>query len=167
MMVKFLTAGWLLLSALSSAATALTTCVVPKSKCTKPDASDAKVIADIFAKCSQDSVIEFSEGVDYNVFSPVKATNLSNVIISLKGNWNLPQNISAMQALVAKAGGSLTWFTIGGKNVQILGTPNVRTIVDSYSRIVELTPVDHHGMDQVLRTSMVGSKRTRCNWNTQ
>lgn len=124
MMVKSLVAGWLLLSATASA---LQTCVVPSQyKCSKEKASDAAAISEVFARCSQDSIIEFSQGVDYNVFSPIKATNLSNVIISLKGNWNLPQNVSAVQQLVAAAGGSLTWFTLGGKNVQILGTPNVR-----------------------------------------
>jgi len=122
-MIKPLAAGLLLLSA---TAAALQTCVVPSQyKCSKGVASDADAIAEVFARCSQDSIIEFSQGVDYNVFSPVKATNLSNVIISLKGNWNLPQNITAMQSLVAAAGGSLTWFTFGGKDVQILGTPNV------------------------------------------
>lgn len=126
MMLKSLTASWLLLSATVAA---LQTCVVPsQNKCSKGKVSDAAAIAEVFARCSQDSIIEFSAGVEYNVFSPVKATNLSNVIISLKGNWNLPQNITAMQGLVAAAGGSLTWFTFAGKNVQILGTPNVRIL---------------------------------------
>jgi hypothetical protein len=123
MMFKSLTAAWLLVST----ATALQTCVVPSQyKCSKGKASDAGAIAEVFARCSHDSIIEFSEGVDYNVFSPITAKNLSNVVISVKGNWNLPQNITAVQQLVAAASGSLTWFTLAGKNVQILGTPNVR-----------------------------------------
>lgn len=126
-MVKMLAASWLLLCACATTA-ALQTCVVPSQyKCSKGKASDAAAISEVFARCSQDSIIEFSAGVDYNVFSPIKATNLSNVIISLKGNWNLPQNVTTIQQLVAAASGSLTWFTLGGKNVQILGTPNVRT----------------------------------------
>jgi len=124
MMVKSLAAGWLLLST----AAALQTCVVPSQyNCSKGKASDAAAIAEVFARCSQNSIIEFSEGVDYNVFSPITAKNLSNVVISLKGNWDLPQNVSAVQELVAAAGGSLTWLTLAGKNVQILGTPNVRS----------------------------------------
>ncbi|KAH8903906.1 family 28 glycosyl hydrolase [Coniochaeta sp. PMI_546] len=124
-MVKSLAASWLLFIA---TAAALQTCVVPSQyKCSKGKASDAAAISEVFARCSQDSIIEFSQGVDYNVFSPIKATNLSNVIISLKGNWNLPQNVTAIQQLVAAASGSLTWFTLGGKNVQILGTPNITT----------------------------------------
>lgn len=124
MIVKTLAASVLLWSA---AASALRTCVVPAMcKCSGGDVSDAAVISDVFARCSQDSIIEFSESVDYNVFSPIEATNLSNVVISLKGNWNLPQNVSAIQELVAAANGSLTWFTLGGNNVSILGTPNVR-----------------------------------------
>ncbi|KAB5533598.1 family 28 glycosyl hydrolase [Coniochaeta sp. 2T2.1] len=113
---------------LLSTASALQTCVVPSQfKCSKGLASDSAAISEVLARCSQDSIIEFSEGVEYNVFSPIKATNLSNVVISLKGNWNLPQNVTAVQELVAAAGGSLTWYTLGGKNVQILGTENITT----------------------------------------
>lgn len=124
MIAKALAASGLLLS---GAASALQTCIVPTMcTCSGSEMSDAAVLSDVFARCSQDSIIEFAEGVDYNVFSPLVATNLSNVVISLKGNWNLPQNVSAVQELVAAANGSLTWFTFAGNNVSIIGTPNVR-----------------------------------------
>lgn len=120
-------ASLLLLSSLCSSGLALTTCVVPsRYKCSNGTASDADAIASAFAKCSKDAVIEFKEGVDYNVFAPIKATNLSNVVISLKGNWNLPQDISAVQRYVNAAGGSLSWFEFAGDNVQLIGTPKVR-----------------------------------------
>lgn len=116
----------LLLSSLCSGSFALKTCVVPsKSKCSNGTISDAPAIAKAFAECSKDAVIEFQEGVDYNVFAPIKATNLSNVVISLKGNWNLPQDIPAVQSYVADTGGSLHWFQFEGENVQLLGTPDV------------------------------------------
>lgn len=127
MTFKPLAASWLLLSVLVSTTTSLTTCVVPSNyKCSNGTASDSPAIANAFAKCSQDAIIEFSVGVDYNVFSPIKATNLSNVIISIKGNLNLPQNITAVQTYVNASGGSLYWFQFGGKNVRLFGTPNVR-----------------------------------------
>jgi len=42
----------------------------------------------------------FSEGLDYNIFQPVAATNNSNVGINMRGNLRLPQNITAIQGLV-------------------------------------------------------------------
>jgi hypothetical protein len=119
----------LLLSTLCSGSLGLKTCVVPsKSKCANYNgtASDSPAIARAFAECSKDAIIEFQEGVDYNVFSPIKATGLSNVIISLKGNLNLPQDIPAVQAIVAAGGGSVYWFDFAGENVQLLGSPKVR-----------------------------------------
>lgn len=103
-----------------------TTCVVASQyKSSNGTASDAAAIAAAFTDCSTNAIIEFSEGVDYNVFEPVKATSLSNVTIVLKGNLNLPQNISYVQSLVSAAGGSLYWFQLKGTNVQLLGTPDV------------------------------------------
>lgn len=118
---------FLLLSSLCSSSFALKTCVVPsKYKCSNGTASDSPAIAKAFADCSKDAVIEFREGVEYNVFTPIKATNLSNVVISLKGNLNLPQDIPAVQSIVAAGGGSIHWFEFAGENVQLLGSSNVR-----------------------------------------
>lgn len=107
---------------------ATTTCVVSSNyESSNGTASDADAIAAAFAECSENATIEFSEGVDYNVFEPVTATNLSNVVISLKGNWNLPQNISYVQSLVNSSGGTLYWFSFEGTNIHFVGTPNVRS----------------------------------------
>lgn len=57
---------------------------------------DSPAIAQALSECAEDSVITFSEGVDYNVFNPVKA-NLSNVTIQMQGNLHLSQNITHMQ----------------------------------------------------------------------
>ncbi|KUI72239.1 Exopolygalacturonase C [Cytospora mali] len=109
--------------ALASSVT--TTCVVPSNyESSNGTASDSEAIAAAFAECSENATIEFSEGVNYNVFEPVSATNLSNVVISLKGNWNLPQNISYVQNLVSARGGTLYWFSFKGTNIQFVGTPN-------------------------------------------
>jgi hypothetical protein len=88
--------------------------------------SDSEAIEEVFARCSSDSEITFSEGVEYNVFSPLKATNLSNVLVHHLGNLNLPQNITYVQDVTASAGGSLKWFDIRGKDVSWIGTTDVR-----------------------------------------
>lgn len=58
---------------------------------------DSPAIARALAECAEDSVITFSEGIDYNVFNPVNASNLSNVTINMQGNLHLSQNITHMQ----------------------------------------------------------------------
>jgi hypothetical protein len=151
-----------LLVSLAPAALGLTTCLVPSNYAhSNGTASDAAAIADAFATCSKDAVIEFQEGIEYNVFSPVKATNLSNVVISLKGNWSLPQNITAVQSFVNASGGSLYWFQLGGSNVQLLGSPKVRDPArpPSLFRCLNLTNrADHYRLDQVVWPGLVGCK---------
>lgn len=74
------------------------TCVIPSQyKASNGTADDSPAVAEAFAKCSVNAVIEFSEGVDYNILQPVSAKNLSNVAISVLGNLHLPQNITAVQ----------------------------------------------------------------------
>jgi polygalacturonase len=87
-------------------------------------------MASAFAKCSRNAVITFSEGVDYNILTPISATNLSNVEIHLRGNLHLPQNITAVQAAV-NASNALTystalyWFKFAGPSIDFIGTSNV------------------------------------------
>ena len=70
-------------------------CIVPSSN---GDGDDTPAVEAAFAKCSSNAIVSFSEGVDYNIFTPVTATNLSNVTISMRGNLHLPQNITAIQS---------------------------------------------------------------------
>lgn len=95
-------------------------CVVPSSNGTR---DDSPAIAKVFAQCATDSIIVFQEGVDYNVFQPIKAENLSNVEIRMHGNLHLPQNISAVQEIV-KAGNSY-WFTLEGPRVDWTGSEDI------------------------------------------
>jgi hypothetical protein len=60
-------------------------------------ADDSAAVASAFAECSSNAIISFREGVDYNIFNPIRATNVSNVTISMQGNLHLPQNITAIQ----------------------------------------------------------------------
>ncbi|KAI9695474.1 MAG: hypothetical protein M1820_008576 [Bogoriella megaspora] len=103
------------------------TCVVPSSfEASNGTIDDSPAIASAFIECSQDATIVFSEGVNYNVFQPLKATNLSNVVINLLGNLHLPQDITAVQTLVnASSSGNLYWFTLAGPSIDYISTTNV------------------------------------------
>lgn len=70
------------------------TCVVPSLNGTGDDSS---AISLALTQCSSNAVIEFSEGLNYNVYKPIKATNLSNVEIAVNGNLHLPQDIAGVQ----------------------------------------------------------------------
>ena len=72
-------------------------CVIPASNST---ADDSATVNGVFAQCATDSVIVFQEGVDYNIFKPISALNLSNVEIQMKGNLHLPQSIAEIQRIV-------------------------------------------------------------------
>jgi hypothetical protein len=102
-------------------------------------ADDSDAIACAFATCSKDAVIEFEEGVDYNVFQPITATNLSNVGIHMRGNLHLPQNITAIQALVNATSntyaGALYWFKFAGLDIDYISTNNVTSgWINSYGQ---------------------------------
>lgn len=86
---------------------------------------DSKAIAAAFAQCAENSIIKFSEGVDYNVFQPVVAKNLSNVEIQVYGNLHLPQNITAVQEVVNATTGNLYWFTFWGPSIDYIGSADV------------------------------------------
>ncbi|CAK44512.1 uncharacterized protein An02g12450 [Aspergillus niger] len=78
-------------------------------------------------------VIIFEEGVNYNIFQPITATNLSNVEIRMHGNLHLPQNITAVQNIVSD--GTSTWFTLEGPKVDWIGPEDVNNgWIDSYGQ---------------------------------
>lgn len=107
------------------------TCVIPsKYASSNGTADDSTAISAAFAKCAKDSTIVFSEGVDYNVFNPIRATNLSNVEIQMQGNLYLPQNVTYIQEIYNITTGAtyataLYWFTFSGPNIDYIGTDNV------------------------------------------
>ena len=89
-------------------------------------ADDSPAISAALAECSEDAEITFVEGVDYNVFNPVRVTNLSNVAINVRGNLHLPQNITAVQTIVnASSSGNIYWFTFSGPSIDFIGSRNV------------------------------------------
>ncbi|KAE9378302.1 glycoside hydrolase family 28 protein [Stipitochalara longipes BDJ] len=129
------------------------TCVVPSKYITSNGtADDSPAIASAFAQCSKDAVITFSEGVDYNVFNPISATNLSNIEIQIRGNLHLPQNITAVQNLVNTSNAltystTLYWITFAGPSIDYIGTDNVTNgWIDSYGQAWwDLNPINGTG----------------------
>lgn len=107
------------------------TCTVAsKYRSSNGTLNDSPAVASAFSECSQDSVIVFSEGTDYNILTPISATNLSNVEIRLQGNLHLPRKITDVQAAV-NASNALTystalyWFKLAGSSIDFIGTSNL------------------------------------------
>ncbi|KAH1488511.1 hypothetical protein LV164_002773 [Aspergillus fumigatus] len=109
-------------------------CVIPSSYASSHGtADDSPAVASAFAQCAENSVIVFQEGVDYNIFHPIKATNLSNVEIRVLGNLHLPQDITAVQNIVKS--GQSTWFTFQGPRVDWTGADDIKNgWINSYGQ---------------------------------
>jgi len=117
------------------------TCKIPsKYASSNGTADDSPAIASAFAICANGGTIVFSEGVDYNVFTPISALNLSHATIEVYGNLHLPQNVTAVQALFnettyASGSTNLYWFSFQGPGIKYVGTPNVTTgWINSYGQ---------------------------------
>ena len=101
---------------------------------------DSPAIAAAFAQCANSGTVVFSEGVDYNVFTPISATNLSGTTIQMYGNLHLPQNVTAVQELFndttyASGSTSLYWFVLQGPGIKYVGSSNVTSgWINSYGQ---------------------------------
>lgn len=88
----------LFVASCAAANTRSTICTVPsKYAASNGTADDSPAIQQALATCSQDAVIRFTLGTDYNVLTPISATNLSNVEIRMEGNMHLPTNVTYIQ----------------------------------------------------------------------
>ncbi|KAF8851495.1 hypothetical protein BDZ45DRAFT_717385 [Acephala macrosclerotiorum] len=97
-------------------------------------------VAAAFAKGLSNSVIIFSEGVDYNIFAPISTKNLSNFAIQMQGNPHLPQNATAIQNLLNACNAltystALYWFTFASPSIDCVGPSNVsNSWINSYGQ---------------------------------
>ncbi|KAJ5289100.1 exopolygalacturonase C [Penicillium angulare] len=126
-------------------------CVIPSSNGT---ADDSPAVQRAFAKCSSDSIIVFQESSNYNIFTPISATNLSNVEIQVNGNLHLPQNITTVQRIVNGTGGDLYsngqyWFEFKGPRIDYTGSSRVNNgWINSYGQAWwDANPVNGTGID--------------------
>lgn len=116
--------------------TAPKTCTIPsKYKSSNGTADDSPAIASAFAECKTGGTIVFEEGVDYNVFTPILAQNLTDVSVSMNGNLHLPQDIESTRALILASSTTIFWFDLKGSNVHYTGSENINNgWINSYGQ---------------------------------
>lgn len=126
-------------------------CTVSSSNGT---ADDTPAALKAFAECATDSIIVFDKGVDYNIFTPISATNLSNVEIQVNGNLHLPQNIAEVQSIVNRTNrvtyaDGQHWFTFKGPNIDYTGSSDINNgWINSYGQAWwDANPVNGSGID--------------------
>ncbi|KAL0065013.1 hypothetical protein AAF712_008006 [Marasmius tenuissimus] len=97
------------------------TFVVPHSDVAGQD--DAPGLMAVLANFSSDTTILFEQGATYNILTPILFPVMNNVEIRIEGNLTLPDDIPAVQAIVADSSFPGAWFTwTGGKNVTLRGS---------------------------------------------
>lgn len=142
-------------------------CIVPSSNGTT---NDSPAVLKAFADCATDSVIVFKEGVDYNIFTPISATNLSNVEIQMNGNLHLPQSIAEVQRVVNRTNrvtyaDGQHWFIFKGPNIDYTGSSNINNgWINSYGQAWwDANPVNGTGIDS--RPHLMSFKTTHGSLN--
>ena len=98
-------------------------------------------------------MVSFAEGVDYNVFRPITATNLDHVTVEMYGNLHLPKNITYMEELynqtTTEDDDDLFWFDLAGPGLRYIGTSNITTgwIYSYGQRWWDANPTNGTGLD--------------------
>ncbi|KAJ6478813.1 pectin lyase fold/virulence factor [Mycena vitilis] len=103
----------------TAAASPRPTCIVTHT----PGADDSPSIRAAVANCTDNATILFTQGVEYNSFTPVQFTLGQDVTVQLLGNINLPSNITEVQAGVTGKFYRSAWFsfTSTGPGVSLVG----------------------------------------------
>lgn len=60
--------------------------------------------------------------MDYNVFTPISANNLTDVSILVNGNLHLPQDIETTRKLILASSATIYWFDFKGSNIRYTGS---------------------------------------------
>ncbi|KAK7044916.1 glycoside hydrolase family 28 protein [Favolaschia claudopus] len=127
--VSFIGDIWIFLTlcmSLVNGVNATTTTTSPRPTCTvihTPGADDSPSIREAVANCNSNATILFSEGTEYNSFTPVQFNLGQDVTIQLLGNINLPLNITEVQAGVTGKLYKSGWFLVSstGPGVSLVG----------------------------------------------
>ncbi|KAG8732497.1 hypothetical protein FRC10_000888 [Ceratobasidium sp. 414] len=109
--------------AASSGSSSKKTCVVKHTK----NADDSPAILDAFSKCQKNGNVVFSKGVTYNAWTPFAVFNLSNVVVNIDGNIDLPKQVSVVQQKINSTANppsnyATPWIYIHGDHVQLIGS---------------------------------------------
>lgn len=72
-------------------------CYVPNNP--DPKVDDSPSILKTFQACASNSEIIFHRA-NYSAYTPVSLTGLSNVVVRIEGNLNLPQEIGVVQKAI-------------------------------------------------------------------
>ena len=102
-----------------SSHTLAATCIMPHTS----GGDDSPGIIAAAQACVNDSTILFSEGVNYNLLTPLSFTGLQNVKFSFEGNISLSTNITEVQSVVNNTKiypGH--WITVKGTGVTFSGS---------------------------------------------
>jgi Glycosyl hydrolases family 28 len=94
------------------------TCTVQSSN---GKSDDSPSFEEALKLCSSNAVIQFKDGISYNIWTPIKAS-LNNVEILVNGNLSLPNSMKTIQEIVSDGG--KTWFTFSGSRVNWIGSDN-------------------------------------------
>lgn len=123
-----------------TSSTRTNTCVVASNyNSSGGQADDTPAFEEALKTCSANANIILNAS-DYNILTPISATNLSNVGIHVQGNLHLPRNITAVQEVVndttkATNGSSLYWFKFAGPQLDFIGISDIRTgWIESYGQ---------------------------------
>ncbi|KAH6675470.1 putative extracellular exo-polygalacturonase [Halenospora varia] len=94
-------------------------CVIPAPNNVNTD--DSLIIEYVLRDCNRDSVIEFTSGASYNLYSPISATNLTNVALRMPASLHLTQNITRIQAVVMQANRTdFAWIELAGPGIDFI-----------------------------------------------
>ncbi len=120
--LQLLTLGLALLARVAVARQCIKTCIMPKNT-TVPGGDDSPGILAAIAACGPHSRLVFQKGVTYNIYTPWKFTNLTNVELVFEGNLTLSDNVTDVQSVVRNSKiypGQ--WIQIRGENVSLTGS---------------------------------------------
>ncbi|RDL37742.1 putative exopolygalacturonase [Venustampulla echinocandica] len=140
-------------------------CSIPsKYASSNGTADDSPAVLAAFVTCNRNAVIHFGRGVDYNILTPIKATNLNNVMIHMQGNLHLPRDIMAVQKVVSGSVESalskpLYWFEFAGPGIDFLGNAYEDGWIYSYGQAWwDANPTDATGL--ALRPQLMSLNTT-------
>jgi Glycosyl hydrolases family 28 len=120
-LVSWILVVWQFCASTGLAQTITRTCIVEH---VNVNSDDSPAFESALERCSSNAIVQFSAGVNYNIWTPIKA-KLSNVEIRVDGNLSLPKRIDEVQRIVQD--GEKTWFAFTGSKVHWIGSQNPQT----------------------------------------